>query len=219
MKFHYLSSSPYQMTDCTLQDLKVHYHVHNTPPFVCVLSQIISSMPSHPISLRSISILSSHLCLGLPCSLLPSYFPSELFLFRCKIKDPTYTVSKPIFWPLYMPEAYLHAYCMALLLVKLSSQSCHLFLQHPLTDLELLCLSCCNSQCPLLLNCETPQLCHLSFVSLQLWQLQRQELNEKSSELEETLTMNDTALKKTKLRGLSPRANYTDRAAAAGRRS
>jgi hypothetical protein len=26
-------------------------------------------------------------------------------------------------------------------------------------------------------------------------------------------------LKKTKLRGLSPRANYTDRAAAAGRRS
>jgi hypothetical protein len=28
-----------------------------------------------------------------------------------------------------------------------------------------------------------------------------------------------TKLKKTKLRGLSPRANYTDRAAAAGRRS
>ena len=100
-------------------------------------------------------------------------------------------VSELIFWPLYVTEAYLHAYCMALLLVQLSSQSRHLFLQHPLTDLKLLCLSCCNSQCPLLLDSEAPQLYHLSFISLQLWQLHTKELSEKSSDLEETLTMND----------------------------
>ena len=33
------------------------------------------------------------------------------------------------------------------------------------------------------------------------------------------LAVRTTSLKKKKLRGLSPRANYTDRAAAAGRRS
>jgi hypothetical protein len=68
-----------------------------------------------------------------------------------------------------MLEAYLHAYYMALLLVDLSTQSDHLFLQHPLTDLKLLCLSRRNSQCPLLLNGETPQLYYLSFICLQLW--------------------------------------------------
>jgi len=149
-----------------------------TPLHLPVCSaRLISSMPSHAISLKSTSILSSHLRLGLSCSLLPSYFPSEPFLFRRTIKDPMYMVNKLIFWPLYLPEAYLHAYCMALLLVQLSSQSCYLFLQHPFTDLKLLCLSCRNSQCPLLLNSETPQLYHLSFIGLQLWQLHKKELN------------------------------------------
>jgi hypothetical protein len=44
----------------------------------------IQSIPPHPISLRSISILYSHLCLGLPGGLFHSGFPTKIlyaFLF------------------------------------------------------------------------------------------------------------------------------------------
>jgi hypothetical protein len=47
-------------------------------------ARVIQSTPSHPISLRSILILSTHLRLGLPSGLLPSGFPSNIlfaFLF------------------------------------------------------------------------------------------------------------------------------------------
>ena len=37
----------------------------------------IQSMPSHPTSWRSILMLSSHLCLGLPMGLFPSGFPTK----------------------------------------------------------------------------------------------------------------------------------------------
>ena len=37
----------------------------------------IQSIPQHPISWRSTSILSSHLRLGLPCGLFPSGFPTN----------------------------------------------------------------------------------------------------------------------------------------------
>jgi hypothetical protein len=51
---------------------KVHYRIHKYPPPVSILSQLNPAHTSHPTSWRSILILSSHLCLGLPSGLFPS---------------------------------------------------------------------------------------------------------------------------------------------------
>ena len=50
-----------------------------TPAHHLSISQVtlIQSMPPHSISLRSISILSSHLCLGVPSFLPPSDFSTK----------------------------------------------------------------------------------------------------------------------------------------------
>jgi hypothetical protein len=87
-------SPPWEAASCaatqeflkTLCNPKVHCRVQKSPHLVPILSQIslIHPIPSHPISLRSILILSIHLRLGLHSSLLLSGFPTNIlyaFLF------------------------------------------------------------------------------------------------------------------------------------------
>ena len=60
---------------CILWNLKIHYCIHKCLPPVPILSQLD---PVHtPTFWRSILILSSHLCLGLPSGLFPLGFPTK----------------------------------------------------------------------------------------------------------------------------------------------
>ena len=61
----------------TLWNTKVHYRIHKSPPPVSILSQIDPVCAHHPTSRKSISILSSHLCLGLPSGLNRSGFSTK----------------------------------------------------------------------------------------------------------------------------------------------
>jgi len=57
---------------------KVHYHVHNSLPLALFSARPIQSATSHPISLRSILILSSHPRLVLPSGLFCSSFSTKI---------------------------------------------------------------------------------------------------------------------------------------------
>ena len=56
---------------------KVHYRIHKCPPSVPILSQLDPVHTPHPNFWRSILILSSHLCVGLPSAPFPSGFPTK----------------------------------------------------------------------------------------------------------------------------------------------
>ena len=71
---------------------KFHYRIYKCPLLVPTLSHIYSVHAPHTTSWRSILILSSHLCLGLPSGLFPSGFPTKtlytLLLFPTRSTCP-----------------------------------------------------------------------------------------------------------------------------------
>jgi len=53
----------------------------------------IQFTPSHPVSLRSFVILTSHLCLDLSSGLFPTGFPTKIYLVKCTCYEaPHYVI-------------------------------------------------------------------------------------------------------------------------------
>jgi hypothetical protein len=64
-----------------VQPLKNFPAFYRTRRFITAFTRALHwslSIPSHPISLRAILILSTYLCLGLPSCLFPSGFPTNI---------------------------------------------------------------------------------------------------------------------------------------------
>jgi hypothetical protein len=71
-----------------LWNLKVHNHVHSSPPFVPILNHIVHSLPSYPISYSKISILFCHLCVYFPGVLPPGFLLKQETNCSCLSSRP-----------------------------------------------------------------------------------------------------------------------------------
>ena len=107
-------------------ECEVHYHIHN-----CHLSLSwatwIQSLALHPTSWRSVLILSSYLCLGLPSGLFPSGFPTKTLntplLFPIRAICPAHLILLDLITRTILGEKY----------TSLSSSLCS-FLHSPVTS-------------------------------------------------------------------------------------
>jgi hypothetical protein len=93
---------------------RVHYHVHKSPLLVPILRQINPVHITHPISLRSILILFTHLYLGLLSGLIPFGFRTSVlyaFLFVTFVLHAL-PISSSLTWSLQLYSAK-HTSCEA----------------------------------------------------------------------------------------------------------
>ena len=77
MILHKLLTPACQEITCILWNLRIHYHVHNSPPLDSVLRQInpVYALPTN--FFKFVLILSPHQCLGLPSSIFLPRFPTK----------------------------------------------------------------------------------------------------------------------------------------------
>jgi hypothetical protein len=84
----------------------------------------IQSIPSHPISLRPILLLSTHLHLGFPSGLFPSAYPTNIYMHSSA--PHSYYMSCPSRPPWLHHSNYTwRTVQMKLLITKFSPTSCH----------------------------------------------------------------------------------------------
>jgi len=78
--------------------LKLCHHSHKNPPLHLPRSNSTQSALAHPVSLRSILMLFSHICMGLPSSLLSSgmtnFCTYSLFLYKQKLLSSLINICK-----------------------------------------------------------------------------------------------------------------------------
>jgi hypothetical protein len=112
--------APTQELPSILWNPNIHYRVHKSPPLVPILNQInpIHTIPSNPISLRSILILSTHLRLGLTSGLFPSGFPP--LPHSCYMPSPSHPP-----WLDHSNCTWRRVQVMKLLLMQFSRTSSH----------------------------------------------------------------------------------------------
>jgi hypothetical protein len=102
---------------------KVHYHVHKNTPQVSIISQI-NPVHTTPFHLRSILLLSTHLCLDLPSSLFLSGFLTNIlyafFFFLIRATCPAHPIS-----PSFDHSNYAWQRVMMFLIMQFSVTFCH----------------------------------------------------------------------------------------------
>ena len=104
---HSMEQSPSSEANQFSASQEIPHILWNPKYHYCIHCHLIQSIPPHPTSWRSILILSSPLCLGLPSGLFPSGFP-------------TITLNMPLLFP-------IHTTCPAHVIGCLWNTLCNLY--------------------------------------------------------------------------------------------